>query len=98
MYPVLTRGAIASVSRAGELAGAAAVACVRAFADDPRLQEWRPRPRKVCLRARNPARWRGLWGEPHALAGDPVGESVAAFPPRRLSERGALFERLQAMS
>src|SRR4051812_44373940 len=98
MYLVLRRGAIESLARAGELAGAAAVACVRAFADDPRLEEWRPRPRKVCLRARNPAQWREALAEPHALAGDPDGESVAAFPPRRLSERGALFERLQAMS
>src|SRR4051812_37415147 len=98
MYLVLRRGAIESLARAGELAGAAAVACVRAFADDPRLEEWRPRPRKVCLRARNPAQWREALAEPHALAGDPEGESVAVFPPRRLSERGALFERLQAMS
>src|SRR4051812_13803628 len=98
MYLVLRRGAIGSLARAGELAGAAAVACVRAFADDPRLEEWRPRPRKVCLRARNPAQWREALAEPHALAGDPEGESVAVFPPRRLSERGAPFERLQAMS
>ena len=33
MYLVLRRGAIAELARAGELAGAAAVACVRAFAD-----------------------------------------------------------------
>jgi hypothetical protein len=95
MYLVLRRGAVASVARGGELAGAAAVACVREF---PPAEEWRDRPRKVCLRARNPAQWQDALAEPHALAGDAEGESVAAFPPRRLSERTPLFERLQAMS
>jgi hypothetical protein len=95
MYLVLRRGAVASVARGGELAGAAAVACVREF---PAPEEWRERPRKVCLRARNPAQWEDALAEPHALAGDAEGESVAAFPPRRLSERTQLFERLQAMS
>src|SRR5213080_4583692 len=98
MYLVLRRGAVTTLARGGELAGAAAVACVRAFADDPRLAEWRPRPRKVCLRARTAAQWREVLGEPHALAGDAGGEAVAALPPRRLSERGAVLERLQAMS
>ena len=98
MYLVLRRGAIESLSRAGELAGAAAVRCVRAFADDERLAAWRDRPRKVCLRARNAAQWREVLDEPHALAGEPAGEAVCALPPRRLSERGALLERLQAMS
>src|SRR3954465_6649667 len=98
MYLVLRRGALGSLARAGGRGGAAAVACVRAFADDPRLEEWRPRPRKVCLRARNPAQWREVLAEPHALAGDAEGESVAAFTPRRVSERGPLFARLQAMS
>src|SRR3954471_21166905 len=95
MYLVLRRGAIASLARAGELAGAAAVECVRTFADDPRLREWRDRPRKVALRARTEAQWREALAEPHALAGDPDGESVAVFPPRRVSERTALFERLR---
>jgi hypothetical protein len=98
MYLVLRRGAVASLARAGELAGAAAVACVRRFADDPALAEWRPRPGKVCLRARNESQWRQVLAEPHALAGDRDGEAVAALPPRRRSERGALLERLQAMS
>src|SRR4051812_29338536 len=98
MYVVLRRGAIDSLARAGELAGAAAVACVRAFAEDPRLEAWRERPRKVCLRARNPAQWRDVLAEPHALAGDPEGESVAAFAPRRRSEAGPRLERLRAMS
>jgi peptidyl-tRNA hydrolase len=102
MYLVLRRGAIASLARAGELAGAAAVACVRAFADDPAHAEalagWRQRPGKVCLRARTVAQWQQVLAEPHALAGDADGEAVVALPPRRRSERGPLLERLQAMS
>jgi hypothetical protein len=98
MYLVLQRGAVADLSRAAELAGAAAVACVRAFAGDPALEEWRPRPGKVCLRARTASQWRQVLDEPHALAGDPDGEAAVALPPRRRSERGPLLERLQAMS
>ena len=95
MFLVLRRGAIETLERAAVLGGAAAVACVRSFPIDP---EWRERPGKVCLRARNPAQWEAVLEEPHALAGDPQGESVAALPPRRRSERGPLLERLQAMS
>jgi peptidyl-tRNA hydrolase len=98
MYLVLQRGAVTSLARAGELAGAAAVACLRTFDGDPALAEWRPRPGKVCLRARNPSQWHQVLEEPHALAGDPDGEAAAAIPPRRRSERGPLLERLQAMS
>jgi peptidyl-tRNA hydrolase len=98
MYLVLQRGTVSALARAGELAGAAAVACVRAFDGDPALAEWRPRPGKVCLRARNPSQWRQVLEEPHALAGDPDGEAAVAIPPRRRSERGPLLERLQAMS
>jgi hypothetical protein len=103
MYLVLRRGAIASIARAGELAGAAAVACLHAFADDPAHAEaiaaWRDRPGKVCLRARTQAQWEQVLAEPGvALAGDPDGESVAALAPRRRSQRGPLLERLQAMS
>jgi hypothetical protein len=98
MYLVLQRGAVASLARAGELAGAAAVACVRAFDGDPALAAWRPRPGKVCLRARTASQWRQVLEEPHALAGDADGESAVALPPRRRSERGPLLERLQAMS
>jgi hypothetical protein len=98
MYLVLQRGAVAELARAGELAGAAAVACVRAFDGDPALAEWRPRPGKVCLRARTASQWRQVLEEPHALAGDPDGEAAVALPPRRRSERGPLLERLQAMS
>jgi peptidyl-tRNA hydrolase PTH2 len=95
MFLVLRRGAVETLERAAVLGGAAAVACVREFEIDP---EWRERPGKVCLRARNPAQWAAVLEEPHALAGDAEGESVAALPPRRRSERGPLLERLQAMS
>jgi hypothetical protein len=98
MYLVLRRGAIATLGRAGELAGAAAVACVRAFADDEGMAEWRERPGKVCLRARTQAQWEQVLAEPHALAGDSDGEAAAALAPRRRSQRGPLLERLQAMS
>jgi hypothetical protein len=98
MYLVLRRGAIAQLARAGELAGAAAVACVRAFADDEGMAEWRERPGKVCLRARTQAQWEQVLAEPHALAGDSDGEAAAALAPRRRSQRGPLLERLQAMS
>src|SRR3954452_19562599 len=98
MFLVLRRGAVARVARAGELAGAAAVACVRDPAFAEAVAAWRPRPGKVCLRARTAAQWAQLLEEPHALAGEPDGEAVAALPPRRRSERGPLLERLQAMS
>lgn len=99
MYLVIRRGAIASLSRASELAGAAAVACVRRPEWAEVVDVWRPRPGKVCLRARSDAQWRQvLDGEPHALAGEIDGEAVAALPPRRRSQRGPLLERLQAMS
>jgi peptidyl-tRNA hydrolase len=94
MYLVVRRGGVDSIARGGELAGAAAVACVRAFAGDPALEEWRPRPGKVCLRARG-GQWDAvLQDEPHVLAGD----AVACLPPRRRSQRGPLLERLQAMT
>jgi len=102
MYLVLRRGAIAELARAGELAGAAAVACVRAFEGDPEHAEtvarWRERPGKVCLRARTSGQWEQVLAEPHALAGAADGEAVAALPPRLRSQRGPLLERLQAMS
>jgi hypothetical protein len=94
MYLVLQRGAVTELARAGELAGAAAVRCVREFAGDPALEAWRARPGKVCLRARTESQWRQVLEEPHVLAGD----AVIALPPRRRSERGPLLERLQAMS
>jgi peptidyl-tRNA hydrolase len=102
MYLVLRRGAIEQLARAGELAGAAAVACLRTFGDDPEHRDtiaaWRERPGKVCLRARTTAQWEQVLAAPHALAGEPDGESVAALPPRSRSQRGPLLERLQAMS
>jgi len=90
MYLVLLRGAVGELSRAGALAGAAAVACVREFADDPTMAEWLPRPGKVCLRARTESQWRQVLELPHTLAED----AAAALPPRRRSERGPLLERI----
>jgi Peptidyl-tRNA hydrolase PTH2 len=94
MYLVVWRGAVDDLARAGELAGAAAVACVREPAFAEAVAAWRPRPGKVCLRARSTSQWEQVLEEPHTLAGD----AVAALPPRRRSERGPLLERLQAMS
>jgi peptidyl-tRNA hydrolase len=94
MYLVVRRGVVTELARAGELAGAAAVACVREPAFAEAVAAWRPRPGKVCLRARSDGQWRQVLEEPHTLAGD----AVVALPPRRRSERGPLLERLQAMS
>ncbi len=94
MYLVVLRGAVEDLARAAELAGAAAVACVREPAFEAAVDAWRPRPGKVCLRARTASQWEQVLEEPHTLAGD----AVAALPPRRRSERGPLLERLQAMS
>ena len=102
MYLVVRRGAIAELARAGELAGAAAVACLRRFETQPEyadaIADWRERPGKVCLRARSAAQWEQVLAEPHALAGEVDGEAVIALPPRLRSQRGPLLERLQAMS
>jgi hypothetical protein len=95
MYLVVRRGAFENLSRAGELTGAAAVACVRRFSGDAALEAWRPRPGKVVLRARG-----GQWAE--LLDGEErkvvVGDAVAGLPPRRRSQRGPLLERMQAMT
>jgi hypothetical protein len=91
MYLVVRRGAFTELDAAGELAGAAAVACVRDF-EIP--DEWRARPGKVTLRARTGGQWAQVLELPHALAGD----AVAAFPPMRRSERPPLLAKLQAMS
>ena len=93
MYLVVRRGAIDSIERGGQLAGAAAVRCVRQFADSAATAEWRPRPGKVTLRARG-GQWDRVLDEPHAAGG----EGVIALPPRRRSERGELLEQMQAMS
>ncbi len=97
MYLVVRKGDFDDLATAAEHAGAAAVACVRRFSEDPRYAEafaaWRPRPGKVCLRARTSGQWdRVVESEPHA------GERVIVLPPRRRSERGPLLERLQAHS
>lgn len=101
MYLVARRGALSTISRAGELAGAASVACVRRFSGDAAhagdFAAWRERPGKVFLRARG-GQWAAVLEEPHALAGDPDGESVIALPPRRRSSRSPELERMQAMS
>jgi peptidyl-tRNA hydrolase len=94
LYLVVRKGAVTTLARAGELAGAATVGCLRRFADDPAVADWRPRPGKVCLRARSPAQWEQVLAEPHVCAGD----AVVAIPPRRRSERGPALERLQAMA
>src|SRR3954447_27054692 len=98
MFIVVRRGAVRTIAHGGELAGAAAVRCVRTFADDERfaadLAAWRDARARVTPRARG-----GQWGqllaeEPHVAAG----EGVVALPPRRRSARGPLLERLQAMT
>ena len=57
MYLVVLRGAVDDLARAAELAGAAAVACVREPAFEAAVEAWRPRPGKVCLRARTVSQW-----------------------------------------
>ena len=93
MYLVVRRGSVDSVARGGELAGAAAVRCVREFAEEPAMAEWRARPGKVTLRARG-GQWDRVLEEPHAKGGD----GVIALPPRRRSERSQLLEQMQAMN
>jgi peptidyl-tRNA hydrolase len=101
MYLVVRRGAFDALSPAGELAGAAAVACLRNFANHPdhadAIAAWRPRPGKVCLRARG-GQWEQALALEGAVAGDPATRAVLALPPRRRSERDPLLERMQAMS
>jgi hypothetical protein len=102
MFLVAPRGAFDDIATGGVLAGAAAVACLRRFADDAEHGEaiaaWRERPGKVMLRARG-GQWEQLLRtEPHALAEGSGGAAVAALPPRRRSERGELLPKLQAMA
>jgi hypothetical protein len=96
MFLVVRRGAFEDVQTGGILAGAAAVACLREFAEShaEAIAAWTPRPGKVVLRARSPSQWARVLEEPHA--GDD--EAVVAIPPRRRSERGQTLSRLQAMS
>src|SRR6478752_9625410 len=95
LYLVLRRGAVTTLAGGGELAGAAAVACLARFAADPAFADavaaWRPRPGKVCLRARTAGQWRQVLDEPHALASDAEGEGAVALPPRPRSQRGPLL-------
>src|SRR3954466_12493234 len=94
MYLVVRRGAVEELDRLGELGGAAAVACLRAFADEPAVAQWLRRPGKVVLRARSPSQWERVLAEPHAVGG----EGVIALPPRRRSERSETLMKIQAMS
>jgi peptidyl-tRNA hydrolase len=102
MFLVVRRGAFDDLATGGVLAGAAAVAALRAFGEDPEyapaIEAWRQRPGKVTLRARGGQWPEVLRTEPHAIAGDPAGAAVLALPPRRRSERSELLTRLQAMS
>ena len=95
MYIVVRRGALDDLSTAGELTGAAAVQAVREFAGDPALEAWLPRPGKVVLRARG-GQWAELLGREERKV--VIDDAIAALPPRRRSERGALLERMQAMT
>ncbi len=103
MLLVVRRGAIATLARGAELAGAAAVACVRRFAEDPEraeaVQAWRERPGKVTLRARGGQWDEVLRSEDFTYAGDLDGAAVLALPPMRRSERSELVARkLQAFA
>ncbi|WCB95480.1 hypothetical protein DSM104299_04228 [Baekduia alba] len=103
MYLVVRRGAFEELETGCVLAGAAAVAAVRRFADHPDYAEavaaWKERPGKVALRARG-GQWDDVLGdEPHAQAGDLDGAAVLALPPMRRSERSELIARkLQAFA
>ena len=98
LYLVVRRGAFTTLEEGAVLGGAAAVRVLRELGDDPAFAEaiaaWRPRPGKVCLRARSPSQWQSVLESPHACAGD----AVAALPPMRRSERPEVLEKIQAMS
>src|SRR3954467_7395474 len=84
MYLVVRRGAFDDLETRGVLAGAAAVACIRRFEQDPErceaLAAWRERPGKVTLRARG-GQWTDvLEHEDFTYARDLDG--AAAPPPR----------------
>ena len=92
MFLVVRRGAVTSIARAGEMAGAAAVRCLRELPID---EAWRPRPGKVVLRARTAGQWAQVMEEERCVV---VGDAVIAIPPKRRSERGPVLEKLQAMT
>jgi hypothetical protein len=95
MYLVIRRGVFSELDRAGELTGAAAVRCVREFRGDEALEQWRPRPGKVVLRARG-GQWDELLEQEERHVA--IDDAVVGLPPRRRSERGPLLERMQAMT
>jgi peptidyl-tRNA hydrolase len=102
MYLVVRRGAFDDLETGGVLAGAAAVACLRRFADDPDHAEaiaaWRERPGKVTLRARGGQWDQVLQHESFTYAGDLDGAAVLALAPQRRSERSETLTKLQAMA
>ncbi|MCW2983644.1 MAG: peptidyl-tRNA hydrolase [Conexibacter sp.] len=102
MYLVVRRGAFDDLETGGVLAGAAAVACLRRFGEEPEYAEaivaWRARPGKVTLRARG-GQWDAvLQQEDFSFAGDLEGAAVLALPPRRRSARSETLTKLQAMA
>ncbi|MDX6702478.1 MAG: hypothetical protein QOF26_2704 [Baekduia sp.] len=102
MFLVVRRGAFEDLETGGVLAGAAAVACLRRFEEDPEyapaIAAWRQRPGKVTLRARGGQWDQVLHEEQLTIAGDPEAAAVLALPPRRRSERSDLLTKLQAMA
>src|SRR5436309_659771 len=94
MYYVVRSGVPFSLERAMAGAGAAAVECVERFGGEERFarafQAWRPRPRKVALRA-DEAEFRQVQeGERCAVEQD----VLLCLPPRRRSSRSPLLEAL----
>jgi peptidyl-tRNA hydrolase len=102
MYLVVRRGAFEDLETGGVLAGAAAVACLRRFEDDPEHAEaiaaWRERPGKVTLRARGGQWDQVLRHESFTYAGDLDGAAVLAIAPQRRSERSENLTKLQALA
>jgi peptidyl-tRNA hydrolase len=102
MFLVVRRGAFDDLETGGVLAGAAAVACLRRFGDDPEygpaIAGWLERPGKVMLRARGGQWDQVLREEQLTIAGDLDGAAVLALPPRRRSERSEVLTKLQAMA
>lgn len=102
MYLVVRRGAFEDLATGCVLAGAAAVACLRRFAEDEAWRDaiaaWKERPGKVTLRARG-GQWDAvLREEDFTYAGDLDGAAVLALPPRRRSARSETLTKLQAMA
>jgi peptidyl-tRNA hydrolase len=102
MYLVARRGAFEDLETGGVLAGAAAVACLRRFEDDPEHAEaiaaWRERPGKVTLRARGGQWDQVLQHESFTYAGDLDGAAVLALAPQRRSARSETLTKLQALA